>query len=180
MLTLRRPATTASLLAIALLMSGCEMSHPATEGASAPSFSAETLEGERIELSQLRGEVVLVNVWATWCWPCRREMPSFEALHRDLGDQGLRIVAVSIDKAGASGDIREFLDELGITFTVLHDPENRISTAFQAIGVPETYLIDARGVIRKRWIGRIDGRSDAVRAPIREALNERSVALARR
>jgi cytochrome c biogenesis protein CcmG, thiol:disulfide interchange protein DsbE len=168
----------AVLAALALLASAaCEMRHPGSEGERAPAFAAATLSGEEVALADLRGEVVLLNVWATWCWPCRREMPSFEALHRELGGQGLRIVAVSIDEARDAGEIRDFLEEFDITFTVLHDPRKRIADAFQPTGVPETYLIDADGVIRRRWIGRIDGHSEAVRGPIREALRERALAM---
>jgi cytochrome c biogenesis protein CcmG, thiol:disulfide interchange protein DsbE len=177
MTSLRRTSALAAAAALLLAVAGCEMRHPATEGLRAPSFAAETLEGERVALDELRGEVVLLNVWATWCWPCRREMPSFEALHREMAPQGLRVVAVSIDDARAQGEIHEFLDEYDITFTILHDPRKRIADAFQPAGVPETYLIDADGVIRKRWIGRIDGRSEGVRGPIREALRERALAL---
>jgi len=173
------PRRLGALLAalVLLVASGCEMRHPATEGGRAPAFAAATLEGEEVALADLRGEVVLLNVWATWCWPCRREMPSFEALHREMAGQGLRIVAVSIDEARDAGEIRDFMEEFDITFTVLHDPRKRIADAFQPTGVPETYLIDADGVIRRRWIGRIDGHSEGVRAPIREALRERALAL---
>jgi cytochrome c biogenesis protein CcmG, thiol:disulfide interchange protein DsbE len=174
---LRRTAALAAAATLILAAGACDVRHPATEGARAPAFAAPTLEGEQVTLADLRGEVVLLNVWATWCWPCRREMPSFEALHRELAPQGLRVVAVSIDDARARGEIRDFLDEYDITFTILHDPRKRIADAFQPAGVPETYLIDASGVIRKRWIGRIDGRSEGVREPIRETLRERALAL---
>jgi cytochrome c biogenesis protein CcmG, thiol:disulfide interchange protein DsbE len=173
--TLRRTAAVALLLALAAA-TACDVASGATVGNRAPAYSAATLDGGEVSLSALRGEVVLLNVWATWCYPCRREMPSFEALHRDLAPQGLRVVAVSIDKHGARGEIEEFLDEHGITFTILFDPDQRVARTFNTMGVPETFLIDRDGVLVKHWIGRIDGHSELVRTPIREALGTRYAA----
>jgi cytochrome c biogenesis protein CcmG, thiol:disulfide interchange protein DsbE len=170
-----RARAVARVLAPALLVlaAGCQLpAAEAREGSVVPPYRAGTLEGETISLRDLRGEIVLLNVWATWCYPCRREMPSFEALQRELGAEGLRVVAVSIDRAGDQDEIRDFLAELGITFTVLHDPEQTVTRTFRTRGVPETFLIGRDGVLRKHWIGRIDGHSDGVRGPIREALRQ--------
>jgi cytochrome c biogenesis protein CcmG, thiol:disulfide interchange protein DsbE len=154
-----------------LLLAGCSPEpFGGQPGDAVPAFSAATMEGEPLSVASLRGEVVLLNVWATWCYPCRKEMPSFEALHRDLGPEGLRVVAVSIDASGAVPEIDQFLSEYGISFTVLHDPGQDVTRAFRTRGVPETFLIDREGRMVKRWIGRIDGHSEAVRGPIRAAL----------
>jgi cytochrome c biogenesis protein CcmG, thiol:disulfide interchange protein DsbE len=162
-----------TLLALLLAAGGCEVPSAVIEpGAPVPSFQAPGLDGSNLSLASLRGEVVLLNVWATWCYPCRREMPSFEALHREFGDEGLRVVAVSIDSRSARSDIDEFLEDHEITFTILHDAEKRITTTFRTLGVPETFLIDREGRLVKRWTGRIDGHSESVRAPIRAALRE--------
>lgn len=164
-------------LAVAILAgvaSGCDVAPSHTEtGRVVPAYAAPTLAGEAVSLESLRGEVVLLNVWATWCYPCRKEMPSFEALHRELVDQGLKVVAVSIDRSGAAGEIESFLEEHGITFTILHDPDMNVGKTFRTIGVPETFLIDRHGRLVQRWIGRIDGHSPAVRGPILAALRER-------
>jgi cytochrome c biogenesis protein CcmG, thiol:disulfide interchange protein DsbE len=168
-----RAAARLPALALLALAAGCELpALEAREGSLVPAYAAGTLAGETVALRDLRGEVVLLNVWATWCYPCRREMPSFEALQRELGAEGLRVVAVSIDRAGDQDEIRDFLAELGITFTVLHDPEQTVTRTFRTRGVPETFLIGRDGVLRKHWIGRIDGHSDGVRGPIREALRQ--------
>lgn len=167
-------------LAVALLsaISGCTAAPAASVGDPVPAYQARSLDGEAVTLAGLHGEVVLLNVWATWCYPCRREMPAIEALHRELGGDGLAVVAVSIDGAGAEPEIRAFLEEFGISFAVLHDPEQRIVRAFATRGVPETFLIDRDGTLLRHWIGRIDAHSPAVRVPIYEALDRR-VALAR-
>jgi peroxiredoxin len=141
-------------------------------GERVPAYSASGMDGKQLSLQDLRGEVVLLNVWATWCFPCRREMPAFEALHREWNQHGLRVVAVSIDAAGATGDIRDFTAEYGLTFDILHDAEQRVTRTFQTIGVPETFLIDAEGRLRRHWIGRVDPHAASFREPIAEALNE--------
>ncbi len=99
-----------------------------------------------------------------------------QRLYERLGPQGLRVVAVSIDQGGAEPEIREFLEEHGITFTILHDAEQRITRTFRTRGVPETFLIDRDGTLVKHWIGRIDAHSPAVRVPVYEALDGRRVA----
>jgi len=139
-------------------------------GEPAPEFAALTLDGGSVALSELRGEVVLLNVWATWCPPCREEMPAIESLHQELAPRGLRVVAVSIDRAGAEPAIRRFADEFGLTFDILHDPEQQAPRTFRTIGVPETLLIDRKGRLVHRWIGQIDPTLPRVREPVEAAL----------
>jgi cytochrome c biogenesis protein CcmG, thiol:disulfide interchange protein DsbE len=160
------------LLVAVLLTAACEPPPAAIEtGLPVPDFTARSVEGEAVSLASLRGEVVLLNIWATWCYPCRKEMPSFEALHRELAPEGLRVVAVSIDVPGAQPEIESFLDEHAISFAVLHDGDQKITRTFRTMGVPETFLIGRDGRLLRRWIGRIDGHSPAVRQPILDALH---------
>ena len=121
-------------------------------GSRAPDFRARTIDGAaRVKgLSDYRGHLVLLNVWATWCEPCQREMPSIERLYRELGPRGLKVVAVSIDDGGAQADIREFVKEHGLTFDILHDPTGGIMRDYQMIGVPQSFLIGPDGTIRKK------------------------------
>jgi peroxiredoxin len=125
-------------------------------GGAAPAYEALTLDGVPVSLQGLAGNVVLLNVWATYCHPCREEMPGLQTLQQRYGDEGLRVLAVSIDHARAGSAIRSFLDDLGIEFTVLHDPESVVSRAFRTVGVPETFLLDRDGRIAARWIGQFD------------------------
>lgn len=106
--------------------------------------------GRTVRLSEYRGRVVLLNIWATWCDPCRREMPSIERLYQELSPRGLAVVAVSVDDAGAEADIRAFAQEYGLTFEIWHDPTGAIQQAYQLIGVPQSFVIDRGGVIRKK------------------------------
>jgi peroxiredoxin len=125
-------------------------------GDPAPAFTAPALSGDTLSLADFRGSPVMLNVWATWCPPCREEMPGLQALHEAYGDRGLRIVGVSIDSRGAEDAIRGFLDDHGIDFTILHDPGETVPRQFRTAGVPETFLIDANGVLAHRWIGKFD------------------------
>jgi peroxiredoxin len=147
---------------------------PVTVGSRAPDFRAATLDpAPRVKtLADYRGRVVLLNVWATWCAPCRVEMPSIERLHRELGPRGLAVVAVSIDDPGTDDAIREFARELGLTFEILHDAPGAIQRAYQTSGVPETFVIGPDGVIRKKVIGAADWASAANRALFARLLEE--------
>jgi cytochrome c biogenesis protein CcmG/thiol:disulfide interchange protein DsbE len=107
------------------------------------------------------GEVVLLNIWATWCEPCKIEMPSMQRLEKRLGPKGLRIVAVSVDDPGMEQRIKAFVEELGLTFEVLHDAPGKIRQTYQTTGVPETFVVGRDGLIRRRIIGADDWASDA-------------------
>lgn len=119
----------------------------------APDFTAvDVISGDTVMFSDYRGQVVLLNVWATWCLPCVTEMPSMQRLYDELRDAGLRVVAVSVD-AGASEDVREWTAARALTFDVLHDRSGRIERIYQTTGVPESFIIDRDGVIVKKVIG---------------------------
>lgn len=168
-----RPRRWLTVAALSLVLVGCvEPAGRVAVGERVPSLMARDLEGRAVELRSLRGEVVVLNVWATWCFPCRREMPALERLHRELGDHGLRVVAVSIDAPNAVRDIREFIDDYDLTFDILHDAAQQVARDLSTIGVPETFLIGADGRLRRHWIGRIDPDAENIRAPIREAMRE--------
>lgn len=160
---------------IALTALACERPDPAAiraiqAGDPAPDYAAATLAGDTISLAGLRGEAVMLNVWATWCIPCREEMPLLEQLHREYSGDGLRVMGVSIDDAGMRAGIEEFVAEHGLTFTILHDPAERVSRVFRARAVPETYLIDRDGQLVRRWIGKFDPMTEDVRRDVLRAL----------
>ena len=129
---------------------------PLAAGDPVPDFAAPVIDGDSLHLSSLEGQPVLLNVWATWCPPCREEMPALQALHEELGPRGLRVVGVSVDSRGSEETIRRFLEEGGYTFTILHDASDAVSRQFRTIGVPESFLIDAEGRVVRRWIGKFD------------------------
>lgn len=143
-------------------------------GSDAPGFTVQTLGAptQPKTLTDYRGDVVVLNIWATWCIPCRTEMPSMEALHRELGPKGLKIVAVSVDNADAGQAIRDFVSEYRLTFDVLHDQAGVIETLYRTTGVPETFVIDRRGVVRKKWIGADDWNSEGNKRLLEQLLAE--------
>jgi len=145
---------------------------PVSVGSAAPAFAAQTLDapGRTKTLADYKGQVVLLNVWATWCGPCRVEMPSMQALHEAYGPKGLKIVAVSIDDPGAEETIRAFAREYGLTFEILHDPSGAIQKSYQTTGVPETFVLGRDGVIRKKVIGAADWDSPPNRALVAQLL----------
>ena len=124
-----------------------------TVGERFPDFAAlDIASGDMVSVSDLEGEVILLNIWATWCGPCEQEMPSMERLYRELGSSGFTVVAVSVDQE-SSNKVRQWVDERGLTFTVLHDREGRFERAFRIIGIPESFVIDRDGVLVAREIG---------------------------
>lgn len=145
---------------------------PVSVGSQVPPFSAVTVDGTNRTktLADYKGKVVLVNVWATWCGPCRVEMPSIEKLHREFGPQGLAVIGISIDLPGMDAEIRAYAKELDLTFEVLHGDRDAIQKAYQITGYPETFIVGREGTIRKKVIGAADWSSDANRALIRELL----------
>jgi cytochrome c biogenesis protein CcmG, thiol:disulfide interchange protein DsbE len=123
-------------------------------GKRAPDYKAALLTtGDSVSIREAsKDHVTLVNIWATWCIPCRDEMPAIEQLWRELGPKGLRVISVSIDDGNPS-DVRSFAKEYGLTFEILHDKSTRIQQVYQTTGVPESFLLDRQGLIVKKVIG---------------------------
>ena len=142
-------------------------------GATAPEFHAVDLAtGDSVSLRErYGGKVTLVHIWATWCVPCRVEMPAMERLYAALAPRGFAIAAVSIDE-GSPDDVRAFGRELQLSFDLLQDRTSRIQQTYQTTGVPESFLLDRRGVIIKRIIGAHDWNSPANRALVERLLDE--------
>ncbi len=134
---------------------------PVGVGARAPAYSAADLEGRAVSLASFHGKVVVLNVWATWCRPCRVEMPALERLHQQLRAEGLEVVAVSVDTPPGllspmgqfGGDVKAYVDAMGLSFTVLHDPARGIEDLFLVQGLPTTIIIDKDGRIRQKVMG---------------------------
>jgi len=149
---------------------------PLDAGSEAPDYQAVTLEGDSLSIQGARGQVVLLNVWATWCRPCVREMPAIQRLYEALSPQGLTVLAVSVDNAAlALGDpaqaVRGFVDEFKLTFPILLDPDNRIQSVYQVTAMPTTYVIGRDGVIRQRFLGPREWDQPEFEAEIRALLN---------
>ncbi len=140
-------------------------------GAPAPSYATLSLNGDSVSLAGQHGKVVLLNIWATWCHPCRTEIPELRAIHERYRDRGLELVGVSVDSEGTDEAVRSFMKDFEMTFPVWRDPEERISTRFLAVGVPATFLIDREGILRWRKTGPIAPGDTSLTAAIERALD---------
>jgi peroxiredoxin len=148
--------TLAWIAAMGVLACGGESGYrPLAVGDRAPAYGARTLVGDSVDLSTMRERPLVLNLWATWCVPCRQEMPALQELHERFGERVV-IVGVTIDTRGAAQQIRDFVDDVGVDFPILHDPDERFVRRFTTVGVPETFLIGADGTVLHRWIGQFD------------------------
>ena len=125
---------------------------PLKTGLSAPNFTFPGRDGKMVSLSDYRGNVVLVNIWATWCPPCVDEMPSMERLYKELKGEDFEILAVSIDSLGPKA-VAPFMKKYNLSFPALMDPDATIQTLYQTIGIPESFIVDQEGILIKKIIG---------------------------
>lgn len=136
----------------------------------APAFSLQARGGGTISLEDLRGQVVLVNFWATWCGPCRQEMPHLEALYSRYKDLGFSLLGINVEEDSSDAD--EFLAETPVTFPILLDPENEVSQLYDVIAMPSTVLIDRAGNMRFIHHGYQPGYEDEYQSQVRALLRE--------
>lgn len=161
------------VLALLATMAACEsaaVGRAPEVGALAPEFASVTLGGDSISLADHEGKVVLLNVWATWCIPCREEIPALQRLHERFAEQGLRIVGVSVDARGEERNVKEFAESFGVTYDIWLDPAEQVITTYRVIGVPNTFLIDRDGRVVWKHIGAVLDDDPALLASLQEAL----------
>lgn len=137
----------------------------------APDFALPALSGEEVRLADFRDKVILVNFWATWCGPCREEMPAMEQLWSRFKDEGLVILAISLDK-GSRKRIETFIRKSGLTYPILLDPQDNVSKRYNLVGLPSSYLIGRNGKIRGKIMGPIDWTSPETVSFIESLLHE--------
>lgn len=126
---------------------------PAAVGSTAPDFTLPNLEGEPVALSSLRGKPVVINFWATWCAPCKEEMPLLESTSQQLGDQ---VVFLGVDYAEGKDVVQSFVSELGLTFPILLDSDGAVADRYFVRNYPTTLFVDAEGVVRAQRVGLLD------------------------
>ena len=128
---------------------------PIQPGLEMPNFTFPDINGKEVSLSDHRGKVVLVNVWATWCPPCRQEMPSMQSLYEKFKGEKFEILAVSIDSEGREA-VTPFMQKMNLTFPALLDPGETIRSLYGITGVPESFIIDKQGILVEKIIGPIN------------------------
>ncbi len=147
MMFVRKGAGTVALLT-ALACAPPQDAGPPALGEPARDYAATTLAGEEVSLASLQGDVVLLNLWATWCGPCRAETPYLQEIYEEYHDEGFQIVGISMDTGDAAEDVAMFVDEYDVTYTILHDPSMAGMDLYRVLGLPATFLIDREGVLR--------------------------------
>ncbi len=143
-----------------MLLSGCDSSTTESQSSVsadaaenvAPDFTLTDMDGQKVSLSQFRGQVVVLNFWATWCPPCREEMPSMEKLYRDYKDKGLVMLAVNVDENGRQA-VEKFLQQTPYSFPILIDSESAAQNAYGVFRFPESFIIDRNGNVVEKIIG---------------------------
>lgn len=161
-------AAAVAAVALAALLVSEPSPDPIRAGQPAPVFALPLLDGGSVDLASLRGRIVLLNFWATWCKPCEDEMPAMQRLHDALAGPDFELVAVSVD--ASRDDVVKFRDRLGLTFPIANDPDKRVSESYQSYRYPESYLIGRDGTILSRYIGPRDWDADLYVDRIRRVL----------
>lgn len=152
------------------LIAVSSLSVAAVDKTAAPDFTLKSHSGENIKLSELRGQVVMINFWASWCGPCRQEMPLLEALHARYEPLGFTLLGVNVEED--SRKARSMLDELSVSFPILFDNENKVSKQYDVIAMPSTVIVDRDGNIRYVHHGYKPGDEEKYQNVLRAVIRE--------
>ena len=148
------------MLSVTLLATGCTSgTRPSHVGETAKDFTVQDSD-RKVSLSQFRGQVLVLNFWATWCPPCIEETPSLEMMQERMRSRGVVVLGVSIDVDADA--YHRFLQQKSINFLTVRDPEQKVATMYGTTGWPETYIIDRDGVVRRKLVGAVDWNSPEV------------------
>jgi peroxiredoxin len=139
-------------------------------GVSAPGFELSALDGKPLGLNELRGQVVLINFWASWCGPCRTEMPRLDALYRKYKAAGVTLVGINVEPESA--DALNYLKGTPVTFPILFDSDSKVSKLYEVAGMPSTVILDRKGTVRYIHRGYKPGEEDAYLDQIRALMRE--------
>jgi peroxiredoxin len=144
-----------------------------TAGAPAPAFSLPARAGGNVALADLKGQVVMINFWATWCGPCRKEMPLLEQIYQKYHGLGFTLLAVNVeeDSSGADAWLKK---NVPVTFPVLYDRENRVSKLYEVPAMPSTVIVDRKGQVRFVHFGYTDGTESTYQDQVRSLIREKS------
>lgn len=140
-------------------------------GAAMPAYQADLIDGKKFDIANERGNVVFLNVWATWCGPCRFEIPELQALHDKYSGQRFKVVGVSIDDTGADG-VKKFAGEHKMTYPIAYDPQGKLADLFQTSVVPTSVVIDRNGKIVWKKFGAVSTTDQALTDALTKALAE--------
>ncbi len=152
------------------LMFGAALAHGKEMNESAPDFTLKSRSGENLRLEDFRGQVVMLNFWASWCGPCRQEMPLMDDLYQQYKDLGFTVLAVNVDEN--RDEAHRFLDKVPVTYPILYDPESQVSEQYRVQAMPTTVMIDRNGDARFVHYGYKPGYEDDYEKQIRQLVRE--------
>ncbi|MEJ2559593.1 MAG: TlpA disulfide reductase family protein [Anaerolineae bacterium] len=132
---------------------GGQFTTPASKAVQASDFTLQTLDGRSVKLSDYRGQVILLNTWASWCPPCRAEMPDLEAYYREHKEDGFVVLAVNDEESDST--VANFIQAQGFTFPVLLDSDGKVMSQYGVRGLPTSFFIDRSGMVRGVWSGQL-------------------------
>ncbi len=167
---MKRIYTSLAIIAMAMVSATGGIATAKTEARPAPDFTLKSATGENVKLSELRGQVVMINFWATWCGPCRQEMPLLENLHQQYSPLGFTLLGVNVEKDPE--DARRWLKERPVSFQVLFDTNNQVTKQYQVQAMPSTIMIDRDGNVRHVHKGYKPGDESSYQKMIRELVKE--------
>jgi peroxiredoxin len=153
----------ASLLAASSVAAG-DLSAPA------PNFTLQSQTGETVSLADFRGDVVMINFWATWCGPCRKEMPHLEALHQRYSSLGFTLLGVNVEDNPKGAE--KYLEETPVSFEILFDPANKVTALYDVVAMPSTVMVDRNGNMRYIHHGYLPGYENEYQTQVRALLRE--------
>ncbi len=139
-------------------------------GEKAPDFTLKTIQGENLNLAEQRGKIIVINFWASWCGPCRKEMPVLQQFYEKYNDLGVSVWGVNVEQENQAG--RDFLKGLNLTFPILFDQTNNISATYEVKAMPSTVIIDRDGIIRYVFRGYKDGYEKKYAKAIKKLIRE--------
>ena len=158
------------LVVAAMLFAAGQIQAASTAAGPAPDFTLKSNSGKNIKLSELRGQVVMINFWASWCGPCRQEMPLLDQLYKRYQPMGFTLLGVNVEEDSSAAD--KILKEIPVSFPVLYDNKSKVSESYQVQAMPSTFLIDRDGKLRYLHKGYRPGTEEDYQKQIRELIRE--------
>lgn len=142
-------------------------------GQAMPPYTTELLDGKKFDIAAERGNVVFLNLWATWCGPCRYEIPELQSLHQKYAARGFKVVGVSLDDTGVGG-VKQFVSQHSMTYPVAYDPDGKIATIFQSSVLPTSVIVDRSGKIVWKKFGAVSMDDPSLNEALTKALDTKS------
>ena len=167
---MRSMKSCAAAALVSLVLSAGSLAAPQAAQGPAPDFTLKSLSGENVKLSELRGQVVLINFWASWCGPCRQEMPLLDQMYQKYGELGFTLLGVNVEQDSA--DAQRLLHDTPVTFPILFDTQNVVSKLYDVTAMPSTVIVDRDGNVRFVHKGYQPGYEDEYQTQVRALVRE--------